>query len=383
MLTHRFASRRQVLGGTAAALAAATLAPTRARAATTIALVDTVSGANFQAYWKTYLVPTIKEKTGIDIKYTVGSGPPLQLQMQSWRDGEPGFSLMFLKDLDLANMVRSGTKFEPLYPAREKEIPNQKLIPKEYNEIDSGVALNGAGLLFWRAQFGFIHNTSFVKSPPKTWKEWFDRRAEFKGHIGMVRTDAGSGGGRAFMYAFLASNGVDFKKPFTDIQNSPEWKQGLERFTEFSRSFAQPIASEPPVMFHQFQTEQVWMTSYAQDYSLWSAEQGQLPPTTRSTPLDVNIIGSSNAYLSVPAVDSPEQKADAYKVINLLLSDELQLHLLEAMYQYPGTDVWKKAPAKVWEKIAPVDVAQARGITMTNLEAITFIQKHGMEYVAS
>ena len=73
---------------------------------------------------------------------------------------------------------------------------------------------------------------------------------------------------------------MDFKKPFADIQNSPEWKKGLDRFTEFSRSFAQPVASEPPVMFHQFQTEQVWMTSYAQDYSLWSAEQGQLPPTT-------------------------------------------------------------------------------------------------------
>ena len=60
----------------------------------------------------------------------MGSGPPLQLQMQSWRDGEPGFSLMFLKDLDLANMVAAGTKFEPLYPAREKEIPNQKLVPQ-------------------------------------------------------------------------------------------------------------------------------------------------------------------------------------------------------------------------------------------------------------
>jgi hypothetical protein len=30
--------------------------------------------------------------------------------VQSWRDGEPGFSLMFLKDLDLANMVAAGTR---------------------------------------------------------------------------------------------------------------------------------------------------------------------------------------------------------------------------------------------------------------------------------
>jgi putative spermidine/putrescine transport system substrate-binding protein len=382
MIRRQCLSRRGLLGSFAGlALGAAPLRA--ARAASTLTVVDTVSGANFQVFWKTYLVPAISQKTGVDIKYTVGSGPPLQLQMQSWRDGDPGFSLMFLKDLDLANMVTAGNKFETLYPARDKEIPNQKLVPKEYDEIDSGVALRGAGLLFWRAQFGLIHNTKFVKSPPKTWGEWFDRREEFKGHIGMVRADASSGGGRAIMYAFLAAAGVDFKKPFAEIQDSPAWKNGLIRFTEFSRAFAQPIASEPPVMFHQFQTEQVWITSYAQDYSLWSAEQGQLPPTTRSTPLDVNIIGSSNSYLSVPAVDTPAQKADAYKVINFLLSDEVQLHMLETMYQYPGTNVWKKAPATVWEKIAPVDVAQARGITVTNLEAITFIQKHGMEYIAS
>lgn len=382
MIRHQCLSRRGLLGSFAGlALGAAPLGA--ARAASTLTVVDTVSGANFQVFWKTYLVPAIIQKTGVDIKYTVGSGPPLQLQMQSWRDGDPGFSLMFLKDLDLANMVTAGNKFETLYPARDKEIPNQKLVPKEYDEIDSGVALRGAGLLFWRAQFGLIHNTKFVKSPPKTWGEWFDRREEFKGHIGMVRADASSGGGRAIMYAFLAAAGVDFKKPFAEIQDSPAWKNGLIRFTEFSRAFAQPIASEPPVMFHQFQTEQVWITSYAQDYSLWSAEQGQLPPTTRSTPLDVNIIGSSNSYLSVPTVDTSAQKADAYKVINFLLSDEVQLHMLETMYQYPGTNVWKKAPATVWEKIAPVDVAQARGITVTNLEAITFIQKHGMEYIAS
>jgi putative spermidine/putrescine transport system substrate-binding protein len=382
MTTHPSVTRRGLLGGTAGlALGAAAIRP--ARAAGQLTIVDTVSGPNFQAFWNTYLVPTIRKETGVEVKYTVGSGPPLQLQMQNWRDGEPGFSLLFLKDLDLANMVHSGLHFDPLYPDREKEIPNQRLVVKQYNEIDSGVPLHGAGLLFWRAQFGLIHNADFVKSPPKTWGEWFDRREQFKGHIGMVRTDASSGGGRAFMYAFLAAGGVDFAKPFAEIQESAAWKTGLSRFTEFSHAFAQPIASEPPVMFHQFQTEQVWMTSYAQDYSLWSAEQGQLPPNTRSTPLDVNIIGSSNAYLSVPAVDSPAQKADAYKVIDLLLSDEVQLHMLQTMYQYPGTDAWQKAPATVWNKIARADVAQAHGITMTNLDAITFIQKRGMEYIAS
>jgi putative spermidine/putrescine transport system substrate-binding protein len=369
--------------GGAAGLALAAAPFVHARADGPLTVVDTVSGPNFQAFWKTYLIPKIRKDNGIEVSYTVGSGPTLQLQMQNWREGGAGFQLMFLKDLDLANMVAAGLHFDSLTPDRAKEIPNEALIPKAYDENDNGVMLHGAGLLFWRAQFGLIHNTAFVKSPPKTWAEFFERRAEFKGHIGMVRPDASSGGGRAFIYAFLAAGGVDFNKPFAELQQSAAWKNGWSRFTEFSRAFAQPVAAEPPVMFHQFQTEQVWITDYAQDYSLWSAEQGQLPPTTRSTPLDVNIIGASNAYLSVPAVDSQAQKAAAYKVINTLLSDAVQLHMLETMYQYPGTNAWRKAPASVWEKIARVDVAQARGITLTNLEAITFIQKHGMDYIAS
>ncbi len=377
-------SRRGLLGGAAGlALGAPGIAPAGAAGAGMLTVVDTVSGPNFQAFWSTYLIPKIHQDTGIEIKYTVGSGPTLQLQMQSWQQNEPGFSLLFLKDLDLANMVAAGLHFDPLDPDRAKEIPNLQLVAKPYDEQVNGVKLHGAGVLFWRAQFGLIYNTAFVKTPPKNWAEFFDRRKEFDGHIGMVRTDASSGGGRAFMYAFLSAGGVDFNKPFTEIQASDAWKNGLDRFKEFSRSFAQPVAPSPPVMFHQFQTEQVWLTSYAQDYSIWSAEQGQLPPTTVSTPLDVNIIGSSNWYLAVPAVDSAAQKANAYKVINLLLSDEVQLHMLETMYEYPGTEAWKKAPASVWQKIAPVDVAQAHGLTMTNLNAITFIQKHGMDYIGS
>ncbi len=242
--------------------------------------------------------------------------------------------------------------------------------------------LNGEGLIFWRAQFDLIYNSAFVKQPPKTWKEFFDRRKEFDGHIGLIRPDAGSGGGRAFIYSFLAAFGVDFSKPFSEIQTSPAWKSAWDAFAEFSKSFAQPVASSAPVLFHQFQTEQVWMSSYAQDYSLWSTTQGQLPPTIKAAPLDVNIIGASHAFLAVPKVDSEAQKQIAYKVINLLLSAPIQLHMLETMYQYPATNAWKQAPASVWEKIPPVDQAESHSIRISNLEAVTYIQQHGMDYIA-
>jgi putative spermidine/putrescine transport system substrate-binding protein len=375
-------SRRKLLVSTTAGIGAAAL-PATARADTpVVSVVDTVSGPNFQAFWNTYLIPEIKKQLGIDVKYTVGSGPTLQLQMKSWGQDHPGFSLLFLKDLDLSNAVRSGIALESLYPAHAKEIPNAADIPPEFLASSEGVQLNGEGLIFWRSQFDLIYNSAFVKQPPKTWKEFFDRRKEFDGHIGLIRPDAGSGGGRAFIYSFLAAFGVDFSKPFSEIQNSPAWKSAWDAFSEFSKSFAQPVASSAPVLFHQFQTEQVWMTSYAQDYSLWSTTQGQLPPTVKASPLDVNIIGASHAFLAVPKVDSDAQKEAAYKVINLLLSPEVQLHMLETMYQYPGTNAWKQAPASVWEKIPPVDQAESRSIRISNLDAVNYIQQHGMDYIA-
>jgi putative spermidine/putrescine transport system substrate-binding protein len=347
----------------------------------TLNVIDTISGPNFQAKWQTDWIPTIKKELGINVVYTVGSGPTLLQQMKTWQQDRPEFNLLFIKGLDLSNMVVSGIPLEALYPAKEEQIPNQKLEAKEFLPSNNGVSLNGVGLIFWRAQFDLVFNSTFVPNPPKTWKEFYDRRAEFKGHIGIIRPDAGSAGGRAFIYSFLTAFGVDFDKPFAEVQQEPAWKTAWEKFSEFSKYFAQPVASSPPVMFHQFQTEQVWITDYAQDYCLWSTTQGLLPPTTKAAPLDVNIVGASNAWLAVPKTDTEEQKAAAYKVINYLLSPKVQIDMVTTMYEYPGTNSWKDAPKEVWDKIPPVDAAESHGIIIKNFDAITYIQQHGMDYV--
>ncbi|MGA9866083.1 MAG: extracellular solute-binding protein [Acetobacteraceae bacterium] len=379
----RLLSRRRLMAGSVGCCVASTgLAGMADAEDVSVSIVDTVSGPNFQAFWNTYLIPKIQKELGIRVRYTVGSGPTLQLQMKSWRQDAPEFTLLFVKGLDLSNMVRSGVALEPLYPALATQIPNESAEPKDFLASNNGVALDGKGLIFWRAQFDLIYNSQFVKSPPKTWKEFYDRRKEFDGHIGLIRPDAGSGGGRAFIYSFLTSFGVDFSQPFAVIEKSAAWKDAWDKFRDFSKYLAQPVASSPPVMFHQFQTEEVWLSVYAQDYTLWSTAQGQLPPTMKGAPLDVNIIGTSNAWLAVPKVDSAAQKEAAYKVINLLLSSEVQLEMLGTMYQYPGTDAWKQAPASAWEKIPRVDQAESHGIRISNLEAITYIQQHGMDHVA-
>lgn len=367
----------------AAAIAGAVLLPTMAIAATpTVSIVDTLSGPNFQAFWHDYLIPTIEKEAGVKVKYTLGSGPTLQLQMKSWKQNEPVFTLLFVKGLDLSNFVTAGIPLDKLYPDRKAEIPNMAMEPPEFLAKNNGVPLNGEGLIFWRAQFDLIYNSKFIKNPPKTWDEFYQRRKEWAGHIGIIRPDAASAGGRAMIYSFLKANGVDFSKPMDELVKEPQWNAAWAKFKDFSKSFAEPVASSPPVMFHQFQTEQVWISDYAQDYTLWTAAQGQLPPTMKASPLDVNIVGASNAWCLVPAADSPEQKAAAYKVINVLLSPAVQNQMLETMYEYPGTDAWKTADPKVWNKIPKVDEAEGHGTRITNFDAITYIQQHGMEHVA-
>ncbi len=349
--------------------------------APTIKVADTISGPNFIAYWKTVWIPAIKKKYGINVQFTKASAPELQLQMKSWKQDQPEFNLLFIRGLDLSNMVVAGDPLESLYPSKQDQIPNESMEAKSFLPANNGVPLHGEGLIMWRAQFDLIFNSQNVKNPPKTWKEFYDRRAEFKGHIGIIRPDAASGGGRAFIYSFLTAFGVDFSKPFAEVQKEPAWTSAWQKFTDFSKYFAQPAASSAPVLFHQFQTGQVWVTDYAQDYCIWSAAQGALPPTTKASALDVNVVGASNAWLVVPKADSSAQKAAAYKVINYLLSNEAQVGMLMNMYEYPGTTAWKQAPKSIWEKIAPVDVAESHGIRITNFDAITYIKKHGMDYV--
>ena len=58
------------------------------------------------------------------------------------------------------------------------------------------------------------------------------------------------------------------------------------------------------------------------DYSLWSARQGTMPPTTKATFLEEGVDTGGQAYFVVPANIPEDQKQAAYKLINYLLSDD-------------------------------------------------------------
>jgi putative spermidine/putrescine transport system substrate-binding protein len=110
-------------------------------------------------------------------------------------------------------------------------------------------------------------------------------------------------------------------------------------------------------MFEDFNAGDTWISLYAQDYTMWSARQGTLPPTMKAVypPEGADIVDV--AYMAVPANIPDDHKVAAFKVLNYLLSDDSQMRLVSTMFQYPGTNVDPNLiPAIVWENIPKMDV---------------------------
>lgn len=343
-----------------------------------ITIVDTNSGSNFQEYFKTKVVPQLQKEFNVQVNYVVSSGPEITQRLKAWQPGQGDIDLLWVKDFDLASLVNQKIPLEKL-PA--EMVPNLSKNPKSQLDAALGVPLNGTGALYWRSQMALIYNSAKVPKPPTSAKEFYDRRAEWKGHIGWIRPDAKSAGGRYEFYAFLTANGVDFAQDFKTIQGTSAWKTGWDKVKDFQTYWYHPLASEPPVLFDQFKSEDVWLAIYSLDYSLWSRDQGNLPPTIQGSYFSDGTPAGSDMYMAVPAYIPDSRKALGFKIINFLLSDEQQIQMISTMWQYTGTDISDKVPAKVWQTIPKwEDISKVR-IRMTNTDALDYISKNAMEFV--
>jgi len=344
-----------------------------------ITFLDTAGGANFQAFFGK-LLPDAEKELGFKISYLPGSGADLLTRLKAQSAGQGDVGLALLKPDVLGNMLDAKVPFSTLTDSKS-EIPNLSLIdPNDLKEA-FGVATAGRATPFWRDQFGVIYDSAKIAKPPTSWDDFYARRAEWKGHIGMIRPDAGSGGGRLMMRDFLIGAGVDFSKTFPEpLQSTSEWTAGLAKFKDFSSNFYQPLAGEPNTLFQQFKQGDVWITEYAIDFTLWSADQGLLQQTVKASVFPSGMYGGA-AYLAAPANASPEQKKNANALINWLLSEKTQLRMLTEMYQYMAINKFDGVPAKINERIPAWDTVKARRIPLANLPSFNWLKENGGTYV--
>jgi putative spermidine/putrescine transport system substrate-binding protein len=357
----------------------ATPSPVQAAAPSELVIADSQSGANFQAYWQKYVIPAVKQVLGVNLKYLVTSDAEQIQKSKAWKPGQGDIHILFPKSM--ATWVTSGLPLETL---NTSNVPNSTKIDPRFLKSDEGVDLQGKGLLYWRTSYALIYNSQYIKNPPKSWKEFYDRRAEFKGHIGLIRPDAKSSSAwrqrLVFLNAFLKEK---MALPIAQLENDPAFKDAWAKLVDFTNYAKLPLPAEPPNMFEDFNAGDTWIALYAQDYSLWSARQGTMPPTIKAVYPEEGADEIGTAYLAVPSNISPEHKEMAFKVINYLLSDDQQIRLLTTMWQYPGTDITDQAPAIVWEIVPKLDVLTKTAIPRERIrkDVIDYIKGHAKELI--
>lgn len=353
--------------------------PAVAGGPTELVIADSMSGANFQAYWQKYVIPSVKQSLGVTLKYLVTKDAEQIEKTKAWKPGQGDVHLIFAKSI--ATWVSSGVPLETLTPAK---IPNLAKIEPQYLKSDEGVDLQGKGALYWRTSYALIYNSQYIKNPPKSWKEFYDRRGEFKGHIGMVRADAKSSSAWrqrvVFLNAFLKEK---MTQPIGQLQKDPAFQDAWSKLIDFTKHAKLPLPPEPPNLFEDFNAGDTWISLYAQDYSLWSARQGTMPPTIKAVYPEEGADEIGTGYFAIPANIPPEYKEVAFKVVNYLLSDDQQIRLLTTMWQYPGTDITDQAPPIVWEIVPKLSVLEKTAIPRDRIrkDMIDYIKAHAKELI--
>jgi ABC-type uncharacterized transport system YnjBCD substrate-binding protein len=343
---------------------------------TEIVFMDSQSGANFQQWFQTIALPAAEEALGFKIKYVVGQDAEIFEKMKAWKPGEGDFAVFFPKSAP--KIISEGQI--PLETLTPEKIPNMAKVDPVLQKSSAGVPISNKAVAYWYSTYALIYNSALVKSPPKSWKEFYERRAEWKGHIGLVRPDAKSSAGWRQPYAFLAAF-YNFPKPFN--ADDPAFQDAWSKLKDFYTYATLPLAPEPTNMFENFNAEDTWITLYAMDYSLWSARQGTMPPTTKAAFLDEGVDTGGQAYLVVPANITDGMKQAAYKLINYLLSDDQQVRLVSTMWQYNSTLINDKVPGIVWEQIPKPEMAHAAQIPEDKVsnEAIEWLKQHALDLV--
>lgn len=351
---------------------------------TQITFVDLNSGANFQWYFQQQVVPAIQEQLGVTIDYVVSSESELIERMKAWEEGQGDSHLLFVKPETIPNALGQGIGLEALYPDKLDVIPNLAKCPESYLQTVLGTNIDGMGALYWRSQYALIYDSAYISNPPTSWQEFYDRLAEWEGHIGVVRPDAKSGSSYRIPYSFLNAfvDMVDEEGnaiPLAELQETQEWQDAWAKLKEFYAAAKQPLPAEPPNMFEDFNAGDTWISFYAMDYALWSRHQGTMPPTLKSGFLSEGMAAGSDGYLIVPAGIPEEYKPVVYDVIDFLLSDDQQIRLITTMWQYTGTDIWDKVPGVVWDTIPSWDDMEPARLVIANKEVSDYLKEFGAE----
>lgn len=328
------------------ALALAALPATAS--AQNITFYDTMSGANFVQWWQTYAVPACKAETKADIRYSSTGSPEVLQRIKAAGPANGDIDLLFLAPDKMAGFYAEGV-LEDL-TAHAALIPNLAKTEAPDKDKAAGVDLKGTGATFFRYTYALIYNSDQVKNPPRTWKELYERRDEWKGKISYVDPRSTvSGAGRFFTAMFLRAFGAN------PDQVDASWEPAWQKLKEFEAANAKKHAESGGAHVAQFATGEIVIGFHALDFALYSRKLGTVPPSIKTVLMEDGVPAGAG-YLAIPKNIPAERKQAAARFINCALSDNVQSAMVKEMFEFPGTAVWDKLPPEVYQTMPTRDI---------------------------
>jgi putative spermidine/putrescine transport system substrate-binding protein len=309
--------------------------------AQSITFYDTMSGPSWLPWYQNQVFPKCKAEAHADLRYTT-AGTPETLQRIKAAGANGDIDLLFLAPDKLA-AFKQEKLLEDLRPYASV-MPNMSKTEPPDNAEASGVALDGTGAPLFRYRYALIYNSDSIKSPPKSWKELYERRDEWKGRISYIDPRAPiSGAGRFFVASFLRAFGASLQLP-NGVEDAT-WAPAWQKLKELEQANAPKHAESAGALTAQLATGEILIGFHATDFVAYAQKIGTLPPSLRTVLLKEGVPGGAGYFAIAKNVPS-ERKQAAARFINCALSDEVQLSMVKEMLEFPGTAVWDKVPAE-------------------------------------
>ncbi len=320
--------------------------------AQSITFYDTMSGANFVQWWQTTAVPACKAEAKADIRYTSAGSPEVLQRIKAAGAGKGDIDLLFLAPDKIAAFQSEGVLDD--LRARAGLIPNLAKTEVPDKDTAAGVDLNGVGAPFFRYSYALIYNSDQIANPPRTWKELYERRNEWKGRISYVDPRSTvSGAGRFFVAMFLRAHGASLA--LTGGKEDASWAPAWQKLKEFEQANATKHADSGGAHAAQFATGEISVGFHALDFALYSKKLGTMPPSIKTVLMEDGVPAGAG-YLAIPKNIPDERKDAAARFINCALSDNIQVSMVKEMFEFPGTAVWDKIPAEVYQSMPTKEI---------------------------
>jgi putative spermidine/putrescine transport system substrate-binding protein len=278
------------------------------------------------AHFNQYVIPTLQERYGIELRLTGGQGPQIvQLVMGEkeagvtdgqvdmvWINGETFFQLR---------------QIDGLWGPFVSQLPHAQYVDFEdpYLNTDFQQPVNGMESPWQMGQFALVYDSGQVVDPPRNLAEL---EAFVKAHPGTF-TVSNDFTGMTLLKSFLVelSGSPDgLNGPFDETKYerlAPQLWAYLNRIKPYFWKEGQTFPKENTQMTQLFATGELLLGyGFGQGGIEEKVREGLFPKTTRAYAWDMGTIKNAN-YLGIP--HQAGNKAGAMVVINFLLSPEVQL----------------------------------------------------------